>query len=144
MNQKDYMGKLLTLCTEKQRAFFNRIYPDGPSSKQLNTAVLQLENTLKNLNADKEQLRDEKKAHVEDVDALNVTIRRLEKELSNTFTELREAESRIQMLSSPEATKSADIQERLALLDALEAEGVDNWDGYEYAIDRLSETANKA
>lgn len=32
----------------------------------------------------------------------------------------------------------ADVQERLNLLDALEAEGVDNWDGYGYAVRRAA------
>lgn len=34
---------------------------------------------------------------------------------------------------------SAETKRSLALLDALEACGVDNWDGYDYAIDMLNE-----
>jgi hypothetical protein len=33
----------------------------------------------------------------------------------------------------------ADIQARLSLLDALEAAGVDNWEGYSYARELMSE-----
>jgi len=120
MNQKDYMGKLLDLCTEKQRDFFGRMYPAGPTAKQLNWAVTQLENTLKNLNVDKEQLQLEKKAHAETLDTLNSSIRDLEKKLSTTVTGLANAEKRIERLSNPDAVNSAEIQERLALLDALE------------------------
>ena len=135
MNQKDYMGKLLALCTEKQKDLFGRMYPTGPTSKQLNWAVTQLENTLKNLNVDKEQLRDEKKAHADDVESLNKSIRDLEKKLSIAVADLADAERRIERLSNSDAVNSADIQERLALLDALEAGGVDNWDGYDDAVD---------
>ena len=135
MNQKDYMGKLLDLCTEKQKNLFGRMYPTGPTAKQLNWAVTQLENTLKNLNVDKEQLRDEKKAHADDVESLNKSIRDLEKKLSIAVADLADAERRIERLSNSDAVNSADIQERLALLDALEAGGVDNWDGYDDAVD---------
>ena len=135
MNQKDYMGKLLDLCTDWQRAFFSRMYPTGPTAKQLNWAVTQLENTLKNLNVDKEQLRDEKKAHADDVELLNKSIRDLEKKLSTVTAKLADAERRIERLSNSGSVNSAEIQERLALLDALEAGGVDNWDGYANAVD---------
>lgn len=37
----------------------------------------------------------------------------------------------------------AEIQERLALLDALEAAGVDNWHGFEHAQDLLEEHQNE-
>ena len=48
-----------------------------------------------------------------------------------TKKELEESRSEASKLSNPINTNNLDIQNRLELLDALEAGGVDNWEFYE-------------
>ena len=44
-------------------------------------------------------------------------------------------------LMSDDEKNSKIIEEKLDLLDALQAAGVDNWDGYDYAMEMLEENA---
>lgn len=134
MNKRDYLNKLLALCTEKQKDLFKRMYPEGPLPKQLDWATIQLENTLKDLNEQKEMMKSLR-------DQYNLEVLNLKKEadfsalaLVTTQRELDKANKRIEQLSNPMSMANADIQTDLQILSALQAHGVDNWEGYDDAM----------
>ncbi len=139
MTKKDYLNNLLSLCTEKQTELFNRMYPNGVDASKLKWATTQLENTLKNLNSSKEELttvkkeaEESKKQLLDDISTLKATLDATEKDLARV-TALSER------LKNPITVESNEIEERLNLLNALEGAGVDNWDGYDFAIEMLSD-----
>ena len=139
MSNKDYLECLLLLCTEKQKVLFNRMYPDGINTNSKKSwAIRQLENTLKNLNSSKEELRESKEENEKiSIQAIN-DINLVKQELVQTKKELEESRSEASKLSNPINTNNLDIQNRLELLDALEAGGVDNWEFYEDSIESYS------
>ena len=134
MTQNDYLNKLLGLCTDNQKNLFNRMYPDGPSPKRLKWAITQVENTLKNLNSSKEELKYLKKEHEEKIAELTGLHSDALRKIGRLEGELKGLQELNERLSNPVSIKNSDVQERLILLDALEAGGVDNWNGYEAAI----------
>ncbi len=134
MNKKDYINKLLALCTKSQLNVFNRMYPDGPAKNQITHATMQLENTLYDLNTSNEELRRKKQETVNDTKKLNDEIQALHSEVDNTKIELQDAHNLIQRLETPINVDNNNIQERLLLLNALEAGGVDNWEWYDESI----------
>jgi hypothetical protein len=64
-------------------------------------------------------------------------IKELERDLETTRAELKSAEGEITILSVTSNVDQVEVQRRLALLDALEAAGVDNWEGYYLARELL-------
>ena len=140
MNKKEYLDSLLDLCTERQKDLFCRMYPEGPKTDQIKMAISQVENTLKNLNATNEDLNTVKKESDAFVDKLTIKINEVEAHLENTESELKEAYAKIERLENPINIENNKIQERLALLDALEAGGVDNWTFYGDAIESYQES----
>jgi len=142
IHKKDTMELLLSLCTDSQKDLFEKIYPNGPTDKQLDHAIFQCSNTLKHANDEIAQLESAKlKTETE----LNTAIAERDKymsQLNNTNKEIqileKQLEARNNLMSDVEKS-SVYTQERLARLDALEAAGVDNWDGYDYAMEMLEE-----
>ena len=134
MNKRDYLEKLLSLCTEKQANLFSRMYPDGPNIKQLSWAITQLENTLKDLNYTREALNGVKKAAKSSADVFSQELKRTERKLVDTEQELKEANCLIDRLKNPINTENNEVQEKLELLEALQQGGVDNWTWYDEAI----------
>ena len=139
MNKRDYVNKLLALCTEGQKNIFNRMYPEGVNIKQLDWATTQLENTLKDLNEQKSEMRELKKQHETEVSELTNKTIEANKKLSSLEEDLIEADLMIERLKNPINTENAKIQEDLDFLSALQSAGVDNWDGYDYAIEIMKE-----
>ena len=137
MNKQDYLNKILALCTEKQTELFNRMYPDGVSSKQISHATFQIENTLKNLNESNEELNRVIKESDEHKLISNGKVNDLINNINLIEKELVDANSHIMRLENPINIENNEVQERLNLLDALEAAGVDNWNGYGYALDYM-------
>ena len=134
MNKKDYLHNLLALCTDKQKKVFTRMYPDGPKNNQVSHAIRQVENTLKNLNATNENLKTAKEEGAENAAKLQADIRSLEIKLHTSELQRKAADNLANRLKNPIATENNSVQERLNLLDALVAGGVDNWEWYEEAI----------
>jgi len=137
MNKTDYMNSLLALCTDRQKDIFNRMYPAGPSIKQINWAIKQLENTLSNLNSKEEEFKELQRVLTDHTTKSAEIIKELTSKLAISEHENKVYEKRIERLTSQINIDNANVQERLALLDALEAGGVDNWDGYDLAIDAI-------
>lgn len=125
MTNRNYMEKLLALCTEAQKELFGRMYPNCiPDNSQLKTAINQIENTLKNLNCSEAELIQVKENHKKELEEYAVEKNVDTDKLNELNKELTEANRRIQNLSNPVSTQGADIQERLDFLEALEACGV--------------------
>ena len=141
MSNKNYLDSLLSLCTDRQKNLFSRIYPDGPKPTQIKHAIFQVENTLKNLNADDEAAKAVKKEAKETVAELSLNLSTTKINLKNTEDELKEAHAVIERLKNPINVENNAIQERLALLDALEAGGVDNWEWYSESISNYRDMA---
>ena len=139
MNKRDYMNNILALCADTQKELYGRMYPDGPTNKQLDHAIWQIENTLKDSNDKRvvaqkklkllEENQEEIKKELGKVNQKNDT---LEKENKGLYRE-------IEALSSNENIEKAKVIEDLNLLEALRAAGVDNWDGWDYAIEILNQ-----
>ena len=137
MNKLDYLSSLLMLCTEKQTDLFYRMYPDGVSPKQVKHATRQIENTLKNLNESNEELNRVTKECDEHKSISDGKVADANQKLKVIEQELNDANRLIERLENPINIENNEVQERLNLLDALVAAGVDNWDGYGYALDYM-------
>lgn len=131
----EYLSNLLALCTEKQKNLFCRMYPNGPNKYQLSRAISQVENTLKDLNTLKSDLVSIKTAAKDKYIGLEAEFNHLQRILESTKNALNEANNSIEKLITPINTENKAIQERLELLDALEAGGVDNWQWYDESIE---------
>ena len=134
MNNTDYLEKLLWLCTDDQKNLFDRMYPNWPSSKQMKRAIVQVESTLKNLNQTKEDLNYVKRQADDEITIKINEIAVLNSEKVKLQNELSEANALAERLSNPIDVSNNYVQEKLNLLEALEAGGVDNWDGYDFAV----------
>jgi len=67
---------------------------------------------------------------VTDLDVMNAAQAREAKPKRPTVEQWMEAQKHIELLIN----ERQDMMERLSLLDALQAAGVDNWDGYDHAM----------
>lgn len=144
MNKNDYLEKILSLCTQKQKDFFSKIYPDGIDKKQINMAIFKVENTLRRSNSEVKNLKISIQKLKEKNEDLSKTIKRQEIIITRLENELYEAHKQIKRLENPINIKNSKVQERLELLDALERGGVDNWDHYDDSIeDFKNEEFNK-
>ena len=132
MNKRDYLNKLTGLLTEQQFALFNRMYIDGVKPNQITIAVSQCERTLSSLNildADNKVLKKNIITLERKLDELKLSFSSKEKTL------LREIEN----LKSRELPIDESMIEDVAFLRALEEAGVDNWVGYDFAVDIINE-----
>jgi len=134
MNKKEYLDKLVGLLTGPQLGLYGRMYPNGPKPEQIRRATEQVEATLFGLNRSTQRLRDIE----EELNAYRLstelTIEALNRQCDSLLDELQRAEGRIKNLSTPSNMAHGDINESLDKLARLEAGGVDNWDGYGYAM----------
>jgi predicted nucleic acid-binding Zn-ribbon protein len=128
----DYLTKLVKLLTDEQLEFYYRMYPSGEPA-YVDIAINQVETTLKKLNQDTAKLRSDFKETLKVQEEVQVELKASKLLIKGLEDDLREANKQIERLSNSETLDSAEIQERLAWLSALECAGVDNWDGYGYA-----------
>lgn len=134
MNKQKYLDNLLALCTEEQTNLFNRMYPDGPPNDKVDFAIMQVENTIRQLNkktAAQATTLSESKEQLSELTAVNSE---LTNQLSVLQTQYNMLALENERLSTPINVENNKTQERLLLLDALEAGGVDNWEWYDESI----------
>ena len=143
MNKTQYMESLIELCTEKQKDFFLRIYPDGPNPSQVKRATQQIEATLKQDNLKIEQLKGELKAHQTSAEEAHLKLKSVSKELVDCKSDKEDLQLVIDRISNPIDIENSEVQSRLSLLNALEAGGVDNWEWYDHAIKTAKQTAER-
>lgn len=129
-----YLEKILKLCTPEQLDFYNRLYPNGPTKAQQARAIQQVEQTIINLNRDVQQLRNIKtEFELFKLDAtLEVNV--WENKLNQANARITELERDNNILKSATNPIIAADMARLDKLYRLEAAGVDNWEGYGYAM----------
>ena len=144
MNKREYMERLLELCTDKQKDLFGRMYPEGVSVLQLSTATRQIETTIKGLNCVKEEFAEYRKGSDNKIALKEQQLQVVEKEKADLARELSDTLALVKRLETPESVAAANTEERLQFLNALEAAGVDNWDGYSYAQEILAEMNDSA
>lgn len=130
MNKREYLDKLLSLCTSNQLDIFGRMYPFSVGDCQLDWAITQVENTLHKLNDKSEEFDNLRRTVV----TLKLQHKKELERQDNTITMLRGEviilELVAQRLKNPISVENNEVQERLLKLDALEAGGVDNWEWY--------------
>ena len=151
MNKQTYLKNLLGLCTATQKDLFTKMYPTWPTSNQLSAATSQVENTLRNLNTTNEDLKIAKRNARSAAYRLIIQIDSIEEHLRYTEKKLKEANAKIKWLettppanANANANTNANTQERLELLNALEAGGVDNWEFYEDSISDYHDAIDSA
>ena len=132
MNKKEYLADLLTICTEKQQQFFNRMYPNGVETNKLDNAISQIKNTILGLNTKCDKL----KSVEEELVLEKEKSKKLDIENKNLNKQIVRLENEIDRFTDPIDIKNVEIQERLAILNALEAGGVDNWIWYGAALEQ--------
>ena len=125
---RKYLENLVALCTEAQKERFRLMYPEGVSGKQLNHAIWQVENTLRDLDSQVEKLKREKKEQEEALKEAEKSLKVAEQEAKASDRKLRAA------LEERPSYDDDEVQKRLRILDALEAAGVDNWEWYDDAV----------
>ena len=135
---KDYLSKLLSLCTDKQKDRFSKMYPNGPIPKQITRAIQQIENTLSDLNIYNEENIELKKYYNEITNNLCEVISNQESSINKLEHDLHNANISILLLKTPINLNNKDISYRLSKLEALEAAGVDNWEWYEEAMNSIN------
>ena len=133
------MEKLLTLFEPEHLDIWKKMYPEGPTPKQVPHATWQIENTLKGAQS---RYFDKCLANRLLSDSLE-RAKAKEKELSRQVESLRESlkesEADVRRLSTPATKMTAEIEYKLEKLSALECAGVDNWEGYDYAMESMNE-----
>jgi uncharacterized protein YlxW (UPF0749 family) len=139
MSKKQYLDDLITLCTKKQIEMFNRMYPNGPTSKQFDRAIDQIKATILGLNKDVERLKDIEKDFKESKIVSEEKEQSLQKEIKLLNHEIESLNNEIDMFNNPINTDNIEVQKRLAKLDALEAGGVDNWEWYGECMSSIDE-----
>jgi chromosome segregation ATPase len=137
ISKKQYLDELLTLCTEQQLNMFNLMYPNGPTSKQYDRSIEQIKATILGLNKDVERLRNIEKDFNLFKKESEEKEQSLQKEIKLLNHEIESLNNNIDMINNHINIENAEIQERLAKLDALEQYGVDNWEWYDDAINSI-------
>jgi len=130
MTKREYLNNLLQLMTEEQLNLFARMYPNDPTDKQVAHAITQCETTLKGLNAKVQRLSNVDKEFKAFKDQSKIYDQMCSNKIDELKYEMNKISVLAEQLSNPIATDNAEIQDRLAKLDALEAGGVDNWMWY--------------
>jgi hypothetical protein len=134
MNNNQYMKKILALCTEEQKDIFNKMYGDGPTTKQIEWATKQIEKTLLDTNRRAQIAQNKLEESKLELFEIKGKFNILQRNNDDMTVNLKEAQYYIKLLSTHENKQRADIEKRLEKLDKLEAAGVDNWEWYEDAM----------
>ncbi len=133
MNDREHLEKLLKLCTKDQKTIFELMHPNVETSKDVSWAITQIENSLKKGNEDTSILKKTLKKNEEKLNILEKKIEELKESLEASDLEAYQCRLTIEQLSNPISLTNLGVQKRLMLLEALEAGGVDDWDGYDEA-----------
>lgn len=134
MNKRQYLYKIIELCTPDQLELFDRMYPNGVSSNDMLNATSQVENTLKKANVNTEALKYVKMEVKSLDDEHSNKIGKLKQEIETLKSELAGSVKLVKRLSNPISIENNNVQEQLNKLYALEAGGVDNWVGYDESL----------
>ena len=141
MNKLDKIKYLLGFCTEGQNEFFCRLYKsvDDLKPKQFNHAIRQIETTLIENAKSQTELNIEKEAHEKKlVDLKNGHSKRIS-DLVGKHEEKIEKLKAHHENSGGGSGDAYETEKRLAMLDALEAGGVDNWEWYGESLEEWNE-----
>lgn len=137
---RKYLDQILKLCTPTQLDFFNRLYPNGLAPNQVKFAISQVEHTILSLNIEIEALKKTNKEYEELKELTRQQQASYDRELKESKEELCEAYDTINRLSAAQVNvDNARIIRQLDKLSALEQFGVDNWCGYDDAMESLNQ-----
>jgi hypothetical protein len=135
MNKREYIERLLALCPESYNDIFNRMYPDGLESKQIKWATTQVENSVKGLSRSVERNTEATEHYSQQLMDNEKLLSEYVSKIASLAADLKMSERKVEhLLTDPEAVATAEVQERLDLLEALENGGVDNWEWYSESI----------
>ena len=138
MTTRNYLDKILSMCTPKEIAFFNQIFPGEVPAKDLSKAIALVERTISGSAKKRETIREELSVLENKYGALKNNLHTTVPKLKRRISELEDHNRELLVLSerytNPITLDNVKVQERLAILDALEAGGVDNWEGYDESL----------
>lgn len=135
MNIVEKIELLLTVVSNTERNLFDRMYPNGVTSiDNKKNAFRQVEQTLLQRTERIEKLRLENKQLKSQIEELKLRHKEEIKELTSKFED--------KLGVKEESSSNTEECDNCQLLDALQAAGVDNWDGYENAIEIMEEWNN--
>ena len=133
IGKKEYLNKLLTFLGKKSRENFDMIFPKLTTSKDYTQAIdmlhrhfikrAEIETLLECANTENRNLLKE----IETLKAEKASLESKNKKLTGKLESMR---NRIYLVESSVDKDSLYVKERLAILDALEEGGVDNWEWY--------------
>ena len=101
MNDKQYLDKLIELCTPDQLELFDRMYPNGVPANSIPMATLQVENTLKKANINTEALKYVKFEVKSLDDEYSIKINSMKQEIIDLKNELNNSKNLVKRLSNP-------------------------------------------
>lgn len=122
MTKNSEIDYLLQLVSESERDLFQRLYPNGIKDKK--HAILQLRTTILRNAERRDSLREENKKLINDN-------KDKDKQINQSCIRINELLKEIVELKYTATPIEGDD---LLLLESLQHEGVDNWDGYDYAM----------
>lgn len=131
-----YLSNLVKLLTDEQLSMYNKMYPNG-KPRHVDVVIGHVERGLQTLNQATQELRVEKLLAEKKFTEANEELDILKRDVEIMKRELRQANMEIERLSTSENIVNANIQFELDKLQALENAGVDNWVGYDYAMEEL-------
>lgn len=129
--EKEIYKILFEECTQSQQEFFKKIYPNGLKKDQLKHALFQATNSAEKNKLENKYLKQISEL-TEQVNKDIIKKAELKTQIINLVAENRELKIKIAEfgLDDIEPKRKDKI-----FLESLESAGVDNWEGYELAID---------
>ena len=133
MSKLEKITLLSVYLTQDQLDRLTRCYPDGYSAKEYDNVLRLITSTLiKNRDAVVET-----KTLVSSQNNLVEQLEAKDSELVSLKREVERLNTRITNMTTPVTVEQEEINDQLNLLNALVRAGVDNWEGYDIAIDLL-------
>ena len=139
MNKQEYINKLLSMLPDSYTERYNAMYPDPIKGKTLKRAIIQAERSVEILSDRYTSMSVDYHETADQITACHTEISQLKSQLHDAHKRQTMLQNKISDLSEdPASLVTAVASERLRLLDELEAGGVDNWVGWDDAIERMN------
>lgn len=135
LNEKSYIDSLLRFLTEKEIRQLRIIFPNLNKDKDKVISLIE-RHLLSHVDYRKknEKLSDECKSKEEEIDCLKKDLSLCRKTQQDLSDENMQLNKEIDILQAKVDLDSVEVVRRLAILNALEAGGVDNWQWYEESL----------
>lgn len=140
IGKREYMDKILSFLTERELAVFRRVF--GGKINDVDGAIDLIERHMKSQARERfdiEQHNEEIKRRDTDIMVANDEKNHLKVRIISLEKDIERMQCHVEVIESETDTDSAYAKKRLAILDALEAGGVDNWEWYEESLKQANQ-----